>query len=84
MSVTVKLACPVCPERLEYEHHSAEAWGSVPIDGQGCAQITIEDRTGSVHAHIQTHIADGTFRAAYEKNLGWQAERAAKLLPAPQ
>lgn len=31
MTVTVKVACPVCPERLEYKHEEGEAWGIVNL-----------------------------------------------------
>lgn len=64
MAITVKVACPVCGARLEYEHAEAEAWGSVDLFAQGCVEITAHDRGTVIQPHMQSHHEDGSWAKA--------------------
>lgn len=61
MAITVKVACPVCGARLEYEHAEAEAWGVVALTDQGCVEVTAHDKAGVIREHMQGHHADGSW-----------------------
>lgn len=52
--------CPVCNELLTWEQSGDTSWGTIPIDDQGCALVTIQDPTGKVNAHMAVHREDGT------------------------
>lgn len=76
MGVTVKVACPVCRESLEYQHEPPEAWGIIRLDDLACAEITINDTSGRVNSHMAAHREDGTHMAAVEERWKQQAKRA--------
>lgn len=71
----INVRCPVCNELLTYEHHGAEGWGVIPIGDIGCAEITIQDPSGAVTAHMNRHRTDGTWLAAYKAHADREAER---------
>jgi hypothetical protein len=64
MAITVKVACPVCSARIEYEHAEPEAWGAVDLTDQGCVELTAHDKAGVIREHMQVHHADGTWANA--------------------
>ena len=67
MAITVKVACPVCGARIEYEHAESEAWGSIDLTDQGCVELTAHDKQGVIREHMQVHHEDGTWAAAVRR-----------------
>lgn len=76
MSVTVKVACPVCPERLEYQHEEGEAWGIVNLTDYGTVELTAHDKGGVIGPHMRAHQADGSWAKAVRQ----RAEHMARLV----
>jgi hypothetical protein len=76
MAITVKVACPVCGARLEYEHAEPEAWGAVDLTDQGCVELTAHDKEGVIRTHMQTHHEDGSWATAVRQ----RAEHMAALV----
>ncbi|WNM72222.1 hypothetical protein SEA_GUSANITA_1 [Arthrobacter phage Gusanita] len=61
MSVTVKVACPVCGQTLSYEHKQTEAWGSIGLRDFGIVELTAHDGGQVIGPHMQQHHADGSW-----------------------
>lgn len=75
VAVKINVRCPVCNELLTYEHSGDLGWGVIPVDDIGCAEITIQDSSGAVSAHMRRHNEDGTWLAAYKAHADREAER---------
>lgn len=74
-----KAKCPVCNETLEWEQSGDTSWGVLPIEDQGCAEVTVQDPTGKVTAHMAEHHKDGTFREAWKAHKLRQAQSIENL-----
>lgn len=56
-----KAKCMVCNETLEWEQSGDTSWGILPIEDQGCAEVTVQDPSGTVRNHMAPHHADGSY-----------------------
>lgn len=86
MSITVKVACPVCPARLEYEHAEGEAWGVVGLTDFGIVELTAHDKGAVVGPHMREHFADGSWEKVLRQraaNLTAMVKRLDDRTPSP-
>lgn len=74
--ITVKVACPVCQERLEYIHEEGEAWGIISLRSNSLVELTTHDKGKVIEPHMQAHHADGS----WAKVVRAQAEQLAALV----
>jgi hypothetical protein len=77
--ITVKVACPVCGARLEYQHEESEAWGVVSLTDYGIVELTAHDKGRVIGPHMQTHHADGTQARVTRQRAEWWASLAKRL-----
>lgn len=59
--------CMVCNESLSWEQSGITSWGIIPLDDSGCAEVTIQDPSGVVSAHMTKHREDGSYLEAWKK-----------------
>lgn len=81
--VAIKVACPVCGQRLEYLHQESEAWGAVSLLDFGIVELTAHDRGTVIGPHMQAHHADGTWDKALllrAQSMAMLAEKVRKNL----
>lgn len=77
--ITVKVACPVCGARLEYQHEEGEAWGAVSLTDYGIVELTAHDKGGVIGPHMQTHHADGSQARVLRQRGEWMASLMKRL-----
>ena len=63
-----KAKCMVCNETLEWEQYGDTSWGIIPIEDQGCVEVTVQDPAGIVREHMAVHHEDGTFRETWKQH----------------
>jgi hypothetical protein len=77
--VAVKVACPVCGARLEYQHEESEAWGVVSLTDYGIVELTAHDKGGVIGPHMQAHHADGSQVRVLRQRGEWMASLMKRL-----
>jgi hypothetical protein len=74
MAITVKVSCPICGARIEYDHNG-DAWGTVSIWDMGCVEVTAHDG-GKIREHLNTHTLEEAIAVQKRLSDGYAARVA--------